>query len=311
MSKPIEEKLDKIPILRWVVKGLKRVTLPGYGTYSVYDLLESYTVGIIEGAFSFRASGIAYSFFVAIFPFLLFVLNLIPYIRIVDGFQQRFLNLIQTVLPPQTQDFFLPVIEDIALNPRSELLSFTFVLTLALAANGVYSIFSAFEHSYHVELNRGLFRQFLVSLGVAIFLALMLLLMVGIEVYGEFLIAQLKEKSYIDNEFVWIRLLQNTLYVILLYTIVTTLYNYGIKEGSKTSYFSVGALMTTLLFLLTTYLFGVYINNFSRYNELYGSIGAILIMLLYIWLNSNLLLLGFELNVVLKKFKRNPNQNET
>ena len=69
--------------------------------------------------------------------------------------------------------------------------------------------------------------------------------------------------------------------------------------------------MTTLLFLLTTYLFGVYINNFSRYNELYGSIGAILIMLLYIWLNSNLLLLGFELNVVLKKFKRNPNQNET
>lgn len=305
MSKQIEEKLAKIPVIRWVVKGLKRVTLPGYGSYSLYDLLETYTVGILEGAFSFRASGIAYSFFVALFPFLLFVLNLIPYIRIIDGFQQKFLDLIATLLPPQTQEFFLPVIEDIALNPRSDLLSFTFVLTLALAANGVYSIFSAFEHSYHVELNRGLVRQFIVSMGVAIFLALMLLLMVGVEVFGEYLIVQLKDKSYIDNEFMWIRLLQNTLYIILLYTIVTTLYNYGIKEGKKTSYFSVGAVTTTLLFLLTTYLFGLYINNFSRYNELYGSIGAILIMLFYIWLNSNLLLMGFELNAVLSKFKRN------
>ena len=74
-------------------------------------------------------------------------------------------------------------------------------------------------------------------------------------------------------------------------------------EGRESKFFSIGALVTTLLFLLTTYLFGVYINNFSQYNELYGSIGALLIMMLYIWINANLLLLGFELNISLQRLK--------
>ena len=81
------------------------------------------------------------------------------------------------------------------------------------------------------------------------------------------------------------------------------LYHFGVKEGRETRFFSIGALLTTLLFLLTTYLFGIYINNFSNYNELYGSIGALLIMLFYIWINSNLLLLGFELNISLQRLK--------
>ncbi|PQB04553.1 YihY/virulence factor BrkB family protein [Aureitalea marina] len=305
MSQKIESFLDRIPILRWIVKGLKRVKLPGYGDYSIYDLIETYVVGIVEGTFSFRASGIAYSFFMALFPFLLFILNLIPYIRIIDNFQQKFLDLLETVLPPQTQEFFLPVIEDIALNPRSELLSVTFALTMILAANGVYNIFSAFEYSYHVEINRGFFRQFFISLGVAIMLALLLLFTVGIEIFGEYLINRLKGDATAADELRWIGILQYFIFVVVIYVIVATLYYFGVRTGVKSSFFSVGALTTTLLILLTTYLFGVYINNFSRYNELYGSIGALLIMLLYIWINSNLLLLGFELNAVLRKLKRN------
>jgi membrane protein len=89
----------------------------------------------------------------------------------------------------------------------------------------------------------------------------------------------------------------------MIYTIIALLYYFGTVEGRESKFFSIGALVTTLLFLLTTYLFGVYINNFSQYNELYGSIGALLIMMLYIWLNANLLLLGFELNISLQRLK--------
>jgi membrane protein len=102
----------------------------------------------------------------------------------------------------------------------------------------------------------------------------------------------------------WINILQYGLSIATLYLIISILYYFGVKEGKHIRFFSIGALVTTALFLLTTYLFGLYINNFSRYNELYGSIGALLIMLFYIWLNSNLLLLGFELNISLQKLKK-------
>ena len=72
MSAEVEEKLNKIPIVRNVVKLLQLIKLPGFGGFSLYDLLETYTLGIIKGTFSSRASSIAYSFFMAIFPFLLF-----------------------------------------------------------------------------------------------------------------------------------------------------------------------------------------------------------------------------------------------
>ncbi len=302
MSAEIEEKLDKIPVIRNIVRLLQLIKLPGYSGFSLYDFLETYIVGIVEGTFSSRASSVAYSFFMAIFPFLLFILNVIPYISI-ENFQARFLTFANDLLPPQTHDFFYPVIEDIALNPRSSLLSFTFVLTLFLTANGVNSIFSAFEYSYHVNINRGFMKQYFVSLLVAIFLAVILLVTVGAVLYGEYLINYLKADSYIQNEIFWINLMQYALFAIMLYVVIASLYHFGVKEGRNTSFFSIGAIITTLLFLLTTYFFGVYINNFSQYNELYGSIGALLIMMVYIWINSNLLLLGFELNLSLKRLK--------
>lgn len=302
MSAEVEEKLNKIPIVRNVVKLLQLIKLPGFGGFSLYDLLETYTLGIIKGTFSSRASSIAYSFFMAIFPFLLFILNVIPYIR-VDNFQARFLIFIQELLPPQTQDFFYPVIEDIALNPRSSLLSVTFFLTMFLTANGVNAIFSAFEYSFYVTINRGFFRQYFISFLVSLFLAVIILLTVGAILYGEYFINFLMADEYIQNDIFWINVLQFCLFAFMLYIVVATLYHFGVKEGRETSFFSIGALVTTLLFVLTTYFFGVYINNFSQYNELYGSIGALLIMMVYIWINSNLLLLGFELNISLQRLK--------
>lgn len=302
MSLEIEEKLRRIPVIRHLVRFLKMIKLPGFGGYSLYDLMEIYTIGIIEGTFSSRASSIAYSFFMAIFPFLIFILNVIPFIRI-ENFQARFLTFIGDILPPQTYEFFYPVIEDIALNPRSGLLSFTFILTLILTANGVNAIFSAFEYSHHVDISRGIIRQYLVSLVVAVLLAILAIVSVGAILFGEYAVNFLKTDEYIQNDVFWVNVVQFIVFAMMLYVIVATLYHFGVKRGRQIPFFSIGALLTTFLFLVTTYLFGIYINNFSQYNELYGSIGALLIMLVYIWINSNLLLLGFELNVSIKRLK--------
>ena len=302
MSAEVEEKLNKIPLVKQLVALLKRIILPGFDGLSLYDLLELYVVGIVEGTFTMRAGSIAYSFFIALFPFLLFLLNLIPMIRI-ENFQTQFLELIKKVMPPQTVDFFLPVIEDIALNPRSGLLSFTALLTLFLATNGVNSIFSAFEESVHVQRNRSIWKQYLYAMLVTILLSILLLIAAAAIGYGQYWISLLKQDDYIENDIFWINAMQYTIFVITLYILVATLYYFGVREGRESKFFSIGATLTTLLFMLTTYLFGVYINNFSQYNELYGSIGALLIMMFYIWINSNLLLLGFELNFSLQRLK--------
>lgn len=306
MSEEVEEKLVKIPIVKQLVALLKKVVLPGFDGLSLYDLLELYIVGIIEGTFTMRAGSIAYSFFIAIFPFLLFLLNLIPMIRI-ENFQTQFLELINKVMPPQTADFFLPVIEDIALNPRSGLLSFTALLTLFLATNGVNSIFSGFEDSVHVKRNRSILNQYLYAMLVTILLSLLLLVAAAAIGYGQYLITLLKQDAYIENDIFWINAMQYSIFVVTLYILVATLYYFGTREGKDSKFFSIGAFVTTLLFMLTTYLFGVYIDNFSQYNELYGSIGALLIMMFYIWINSNLLLLGFELNISLQRLKDKKN----
>ena len=92
--------------------------------------------------------------------------------------------------------------------------------------------------------------------------------------------------------------------MLLSYLTTAILYYFGTAEGRQARFFSAGALMTTLLFLLTSYLFGVYVEKFARYNELYGALGGLLILMVFIWLNSNILLLGFELNATLNSLKK-------
>ncbi|MDG1961464.1 MAG: YihY/virulence factor BrkB family protein [Flavobacteriaceae bacterium] len=294
--------IENWPIIGLVIRGLRWIQLPGFQGLSLYDLIEIYARGIIQGALSSRASSIAYSFFMAFFPFLLFMLNVLPYIPI-NNFQNRFLNFIDDLLPAQTHEFFYPVIEDIATNPRTGLLSFTFVLALFLMANGVSALFSAFEYSIHVTINRGFIRQYVVALMVAVFMVVLLIATLGGIVYGEYLINILKSDTYIDDDLTWILAMQYVFFVVMLYFVVATLYYFGVKKNGIGGFWSIGALATTILILGTTYGFGIYINNFSHYNELYGSIGALLIMLFYLWLNANLLLLGFELDQSLGRLK--------
>lgn len=298
MSKNIEESLSKIPVINVLVAITKKINLPGFEGFTLYDLLETYIIGIAKGTFSSRAGAIAFSFFMALFPFILFVLNLIPYVRI-ENFQEEFLLLIDELLPPQTAEFFHPIMQDIASNPRGSLLSFTLILAIFLMSNGVNAIFSGFEYSFYVKKKRSVLRQYLIAVGVSIFLALVLFVAVIGLLIGQYLILNV----YWLDDLAWISILRYISFVVLIYIIIATLYYFGTKESRSYRFFSMGAVITTGLFLLTTYLFGIYIENFSTYNELYGSIGALLVMMLYIWINSNLLLLGFELNVTLHRLK--------
>ena len=310
MSKEIEDKLAKIPVVNLLVKLLKSIKLPGFEGLSIYDLVEIYITGIVKGALTSRASAIAFSFFTAIFPFLLFILILIPYIPI-DGFQGEFSRFLESFLPPSTSEFFFKsIFENIQGNQQAGLLSSVFLLSIFLMANGVSAVFSGFENSYHEQLTRNVFNQYLYALGVALILAFLVIVTVAVVGYFEIYIIpdffETLENNGLakkDNSTFWITVAKYAFYVFIVYIATAILYYFGTKEGKQSKFFSIGALLTTILILVISYLFGIYIENFSKYNELYGSIGALLILLFYMWLNSNILLLGFELNVSLNKLR--------
>tara|TARA_B110000444_G_scaffold258376_1_gene299099 strand:+ start:10336 stop:11247 length:912 start_codon:yes stop_codon:yes gene_type:complete len=297
----LRNQFKNIPILKSIIRIIDSIKLPGFNGLSFFDLIEMYISGILKGALTARAGSISFSFFMAIFPFLLFILNLIPFIPI-NNFDSILLNFIEILVPADSQGFFSQIFQDIQNKPRGGLLSSVFILSIILTANGVSAIFSGFEESYHIEFSRNFFKQYLYSVGVAILLAFTLLLAVIFAVYFEIYIYN-NIKQLLQNTLDWIRLGQTFFYVVLTYLSVSILYYFGTIEGRKSKFFSPGALMTTFLIMLTTWLFGIYIENFSTYNQLYGSIGALLVFMLYIWLNSNVLLLGFELNATLMRLK--------
>lgn len=298
----MKEKLRQIPLLGPLVDALELIKLPGGNGFSFYDLIQMYLLGIVRGAFTARAGSVSFSFFMALFPFLLFVLNLIPFIPIAN-FDSVLLEFIEALLPQDTHVFFTSIFHDIQSKPRGGLLSSVFVLSVFLTANGVSAIFGSFEESYHVKLTRNFFKQYLIAIGVSVLLAFLLLLAVAVFVFFELYFLR-NLSDYIPGTFNWIRTGQLFFFIVLAYFSISTLYFFGTVEGKITRFFSPGAFLTTLLLIVSTYLFGIYVDRFSNYNQLYGSIGALLLFMLYTWINSILLLLGFELNATLTRLNK-------
>ena len=302
MDKKLEEKLAKIPLLNTLVDFGKKIILPGMEGLSLYDLIEIYIIGIVKGTFSARASAISWSFFLSLFPFLLFLLNLIPFIPI-EEFDLLFYEFIDSSLPRQSAIFFQNIYNDISSTPRGGLLSTAFVLSLLLMTNGVNAIFSGFSKSYYVTLNRSFIRQYIVALGVSLIVASLLFITIIITLYFSYLLENLKNRGMVQDTVILLELGKYGFFILMIFLMVSTLFYYGTKEGRMQRFFSPGAFLTTFLIIIATYLFGIYLDNFSNYNQLYGSIGAMLILMVYTWLNANLLLLGFELNASLTKLK--------
>ncbi len=286
-------------IINNISNFLKKIKLQSLYGFSLYELFSLYFTGILKGAIYTRAGSISFSFFMAFFPFILFVLNLIPFIPI-ENFDKIFLHLIESLLPQESTVFFHDIFLDINTNKRSGLLSTTLIFSIILIGNGVNSVFDGFSDSYHVEFSRNFIKQYLYAIMVGFILVIVVLFATAISIFFDFLID--KNISIISYLFLYFKYI---FLIVIALIAFSSLYFFGTIQGRNLKFISPGSIMTTFLLIITTYFFGLYIENFSNYNELYGSIGALIIMMLYIWINSISLLLGFELNVVIYKLKNN------
>lgn len=303
MSLEIEEKLEKIPVINHLVRLMKSIKLPWLEGLSFYDLMELYIIGIAQGAFSYRAGAIAFSFFMALFPFALFILNLIPYIPI-DNFQIDFLRFVEDGVPPNTFEAIKSIIDDILNNSYKGLLSSGFILSIFLMSNGINAILGGFETSYHITISRSFVRQYLISLGMSILLSFILIVTVAAIVVSEVFIQKIQLHEIVDTDISFIELIRYGFVILMILITTSLLFKFGTKQTSKVAFISIGSVFTTILIILSSYIFGIYVVKFAKYNELYGSIGTLLILMFYIWINCMVLLLGFELNATINKLKR-------
>ena len=299
----IKENIKRLPFVNMFINFLKSIKPAIFHEMSLYDVIKLYLQAIADGAVTQRASAIAFSFFMALFPFALFLFNLIPYIPL-DNFQDDFLVFVSQNVPPNTYDAIANIINDILNNSHNGLLSTGILLAIYLMSNGINALLDGFEMSLHITIKRGYFRQYAIAIGLSLIIAFLLIFTVAAILVFEVFIQKLESQVGLSTNATVLQICRYVFMGLMVLTITSLLYKLGTKETRQVAFFSYGSVFTTVLFALSSYVFGIYVVHFAKYNELYGSIGTLLVMMFYIWINCILLLIGFELNAFIYKMKK-------
>ena len=306
----MKEIINRIKLFwKFVVKQTQHIRLPFFDGLSLYDVLRFFFRGIYEGAVTTRASSIAFSFFLALFPGIIFLFTLIPYIPIND-FQGELFETLSTVMPPDTYEVTKSTIDDILTQRRGDLLSFSFVLALILATNGTQSLMTNFTNSFHNIGYRNFWMQYLMSLGLTIILALLLMFGVVVLLMSEGFTNYLVSIGLLEQFSAQvISLSRGVVLVAIVLTSISLIFYIGPTKRKVWRFISPGSILATTLIIVSSLGFEYYVANFSQYNKLYGSIGTLMVIMLWIYINAIGLILGFELNASTESAKRS-NQEE-
>ena len=286
-------------LLALLRRSAQTITLPLFDGLSLYDVAIFFWKGIYEGAVTSRAASISFSFFLALFPGVIFVFTLIPFIPI-EGFQHELFRLLRDVLPPNSFDAAYSTITDILTIKRGDLLGITVAAALFFATNGTLALIGNFGQTIHRLNVRGFWSQYLAAFWLTLALALLLIGGIAVLALGEVWIPTLIPG---DNG-IWLTALAR--WVVLLGLVlfaISLLFYFGPMRSAPWRFISPGALLATVLVWLTSYLFGIYVTDFSRYNQFYGSIGTLMIIQLWIYVNAIGLIIGFELNASMARAK--------
>ncbi|MBR4391341.1 MAG: YihY/virulence factor BrkB family protein [Bacteroidales bacterium] len=318
--------LAKYEALRaWYLKDdnfLRRVRFPGT-KLPLLDVLRDFVKLFTKGRTVDRAAGVAFNFFVALFPLILFFFTLVPYIPIPHLYERVMMLINDFLIPSGTLDFVTDTIDGIMNQPHEGLLSLSILLCLVFGSSGVVAFFNGFRNVYaNYVTDKGLSLKswiiqrifaivMLVVIGLLLVLSIMLISMGGMALKSlvtHNIISVGKFVFFLFNLLRWVIAIFALCFGIsLLYYFGNVRYDEQYKKELKRPtrrgkkfrefvIFTPGTILATTLFVLGTVAFNTYISNFSKYNVLYGSIGTLIILMLWIWIVSILILAGNDLN---------------
>ena len=273
-----------------------------------YDFLRKMIEKITGNDTSERAASVSYSLILAVFPTVIFLFTLIPYIP-VENLDERIMGFFQRVLPGDTFSSVDTTIRDIISRPRGGVLSFGFLLALFSATSGLVALMNAFNSSHESEDTRGFFKIRGIAIVLTFTLAIALVLaIVGLIVGG--IVSEYLLKFGILNNAIFVYLLTIARYLVVFAVFVgavSIIYRYGPDVNMKWTFVTPGSITASVLIVLTTLAFSYYVSNFGSYNKVYGSIGTLIALMIWINLIALLLILGFEMNVSLYNLEGDKN----
>lgn len=293
------DKFSKKLISIWerILVKAKKVTFPGFDGMAIYDVMVFFWRSIVDGAISTRASAIAFNFFVALFPLIIFLFTLIPFIPI-DNFQENLFLLIKDIVPANAFDAIELTVRKILNDKQFTLLSFGFFMALIFSTSGIASMMSAFDASLHSFERRTWLSQRLIAIFLLAIFSVLITIAIALITYGQTFINYLAANGYLRGSFtIYMLSIAKWLIILILFFMANSfLYYLAPAKKTKWRFISAGSTLSTFLSVATFVGFSYYINHFGQYNKLYGSIGTLLVILLLMYILSLILLIGFELN---------------
>jgi membrane protein len=288
----------------------RKIVLPGFRGVPLYDVGLFFIRGIRKSSISLRANAITYSFIIAFVPAILFLFTLIPYIPI-SGLHDNVMESLREILPSAAYLTIFKTIEDIITNQQGGLLSLSFLISIYFASNGIIAIMNAFNQSSHSIETRTNFRKRLVSLILVFILALNIIISAGALAISSYLLYYIEGKGMISDNFTVILLKVGQWITILLTSLIafsSIFYLAPARRGSF-PFFSAGSILAAILSVITFKIFIIFIENFSNVNKFYGSLGTLIVLIMWINLTALMLLIGFELNASIYEAKKNGKAN--
>lgn len=310
MKTKILNKILQSKYYKSLISLLKKARLKKKGV-SLYDIIEVFLEKLQNDEIITRANGVAFNFTLAIFPAIIFIFTLIPYIQLpqLPDLDLQIMDFLQEWLPSPMYDVAASTIEDIISKRRGGLLSFGFFFSLILATNGMVSLMRAFNKCYRTVESRNFWKSRFIATSLTIMLALVLFVAMLLLVIGQQIIIFLENSEwlYLDMEaflFYLVLFLRLVVLFFIFLIAISSIYYLAPAVHDRWKFFSAGSLTATLLSLAATFGFTYYLNNFGAYNKFYGSIGVLIALMVWLYVLSIIILIGFEINASIDKTAR-------
>ncbi len=293
----------KLPnFIRKIHSYLDDLHIPFLGI-SLWKMFEIYGQGVFKMQIGRLAASISWSFFLSLFPLILFLLSLLPLLPHYDKLQfYVFEVLMGNVFPSNIQSDVTTYIQKFIVPNMQNISNITIIFALIFATNGTHSLINGFNET--TDLKRGVVKEYFVAFLITIaFVVLIMASLLGIyysEVVLKLFTPEIDISWFVDNLSKIIGFISFPLFYFFL---LSLFYWVGCLKITTLKQAFPGAVLTTVLFIILTYFFAIYVRNFARYNVLYGSIGSIILLMVWVNINIILILLGNELNVAIKKVR--------
>jgi len=277
------------------------MVLPGFDGVPISHVATFVLKGFRKGVLVTRASSIAFNLLMALLPASIFLFTLIPFIPI-PNFQSELIRLFENILPANAFSFMETTIIDIVTNKSGGLLIIMFFATLIFSTNGIHAVIHAFVVSAHTFKTRSWLNQRKIAIILLVIVVAMISVSGFLVIFGKYAINRLVEIHLIERHVViyLLIILKWLLIITLLFIAISLLYYLVPAKRTDFKFFTAGSSLATVLFILTSLGFSAFVNSYGQYNKLYGSIGTLMVILLWLYLNSIAILIGFELNVSIK-----------